>query len=521
MKLARVEEMQRLDEAAIRHGIPAQVLMENAGRGAAERILERFPIRGGRPVAVVAGKGNNGGDGMVVARTLRQRGIAAEVWLLGTRHEVRGEAKINLDLLEGAQVAVHEVLGEGELGRMREQLLQASLIVDAIFGTGLKQEVSGLYRQAIEAINAAGTAGRPVVALDLPSGLEGNRGRILGNAVRATLTVTFGLPKIGLVLDPGAACAGILEVVDIGIPPALVEEQGLKHALLEPAALRALIPARPPEAHKGDYGHLLVLAGSVGKTGAAAMAAQAALRVGTGLVTVGVPESLNPILEVKLTEAMTEPLPETDGQSLAVEAWNVAARLCAGKSALALGPGLGQHPETAAFVHRAIREAPVPLVVDADGVNALARHLGVLKEARVPVVLTPHPGEMGRLLGARSEEIQADRVRVAREFAVDQQVYLVLKGARTLVADPAGEVFVNPTGNPGMASGGMGDVLTGMIGGFLAQGLLPLEAAKLGVYLHGWAADRVAARRGMAGLLATDVIDELPAALRDLGAGER
>jgi NAD(P)H-hydrate epimerase len=290
--------------------------------------------------------------------------------------------------------------------------------------------------------------------------------------------------------------------------------------LIEGSELTPLLLPRNPDGHKGDYGHLLVLAGSPGKTGAAALVAQSALRVGTGLVTLGIPESLNPILEEKLTEVMTEPLPETKEKTLSLDSQKRIFDLSSRKTALAIGPGLSLNPETIRLVHQVVRRNTLPAVIDADGLSAVARKIDILRKKKAEIILTPHPGEMARLLGTNADEVQRDRIEAARKFALDHEIILVLKGSRTLVADHWGNVFINPTGNPGMASGGMGDVLTGMIAGFLAQGIPPLEAAKMGVYLHGLAGDYAAFLLGERGMAAGDVIDQVPCVLRGLASGK-
>lgn len=515
MKLATAEQMRELDRRAIQEvGIPGILLMENAGRGAAELIRERYGPRP-RKVAVLCGRGNNGGDGLVIARHLRNWGWDVRVYLFAPKGEVTGDAKVNLDIWIRMGGEVVEVLGDGAIPSLREDLALREVLVDALLGTGLKDEVKGLMRQAIELVNSLG---KPVVAVDIPSGLHATTGKVLGAAVRADLTVTFGLPKVGQVVHPGADLVGDLRVVDISIPKGLIEEADLDHVLLDPEELTlAPLGPRPKDVHKGNYGHLLLVAGSTGKTGACAMAAEAALRVGTGLVTAAVPGSLNPILEVKLTEVMTEPLPD-EGGFFSPEALPKALELLGGKSAIAIGPGMGQGAGARALVREIVRAARVPMVIDADGINCLVGALEVLKEKGAPVILTPHPGEMARLLGTTPKEVQGDRIGVARSFAREHDVILVLKGARTVVAEPSGKVFINPTGNPGMASGGMGDILTGMIGGFLAQGMDPIEAAKLGVYLHGLSGDMAREDLGEPYLSATDLLRYLPKAMRGLGS---
>jgi len=356
--------------------------------------------------------------------------------------------------------------------------------------------------------------------VDIPSGLDSDSVQVLGACIQARLTVTFGLVKRGMLLLPGARYCGKVVLVDISLPRPAVEAEPIRDHLLEGADFFSLLPPRNPEAHKGEFGHLLVLSGSPGKTGAAAMVCEAALRVGTGLVTLGIPESLNPILEGKLTEPMTEPLPETKEKTLGLSAHNRILELQGGKTALALGPGLSTNGETVKLVQKLVRSVNLPAVIDADGLNALGGRLDLIRKSTQERILTPHPGEMGRLLGISSREVQQDRIRVARDFAQKHGVILVLKGARSLVASGQGEVFINPTGNPGMASGGMGDILTGMIRGFLAQGFPALEAAKLGVYLHGLAGDFVAHLKGQRGMAAMDLAQEAPRVLRALESGE-
>ncbi len=519
MKLVDAASMRALDQRTIQAGTPGRVLMERAGMGAAEAFTKAFPDLVGREIGVVSGKGNNGGDGLVIARALCSRGTPARVWLLGSEADLRGDPATMLAAARRAGVRVDAVLGEGALDSARRDLEGCAGLVDAIFGTGLERPVKGLPRAAIDLLNGL-AAQRRVLAVDIPSGVDATTGAVLGTAVRADLTVTFGLPKLGHVLFPGAGHRGRLAVVDIGIPPGFVEEAGLREGLLTHAGVLAALPARPADAHKGTFGHLLVLAGSPGKTGAAAMTGQAAMRCGTGLVTLASPESLNPILAAKLTEVMCEPCPETDGRTLGRKALERLPDLSQGKTALAVGPGLSTHPETRELVIELVRDATLPLLLDADGLNALAGRADLLREARGPRVLTPHPGEMARLLGIDGAAVNADRIGLSRRLAGESGAVVVLKGAHTVVADPEGEVCVNTTGNPGMASGGMGDALSGLIAGFLAQGVAPTPAAGLGVYLHGLAADRAAHERGMIGLLASDVIDRIPRTLEEMRAGK-
>ena len=409
-------------------------------------------------------------------------------------------------------IPVVEVPDEAALAAQKTAMAHAHFWIDAALGTGLNADVRGAYRTAIEFLNACE---KPVFAVDIPSGLHADSGRPCGIAVNAAATATFAFAKVGHHLFPGADHTGILKIVDIGIPGHIAEAVGPAHTLITEARARRLLPRRPADAHKGTTGHLLVAAGATGKTGAAAMTAMAALRAGAGLVTLGVPAGLNPVLETRVLEAMTEPLPEEDGV-LTDSCTERILALLAGKRCLALGPGIGTADGTRRLVDRLVRNAPVAMVIDADALNCLAENTGALAAARAPVILTPHPGEMARLSGQATADIQKDRVGIARDFARRHGVHLVLKGARTVVAHPDGSVRINPTGNAGMAAGGMGDVLTGLIAGFAAQGLSPQAAAEAGVYLHGAAADALACTVGPAGYLASEVMDAIPAQMAPL-----
>jgi NAD(P)H-hydrate epimerase len=514
MKLVSAREMRELDRRTIEEiGIPGVVLMENAGRGAADRLCRCFASLHPGPVLVLAGKGNNGGDGYVIARYLLNRGWQVRTVVTAAPEAIGGDAGIHLQALRRSGEEVTFAADSKALTRALSGDRDAVLIVDALLGTGLASEVRGLCAEAIDWINDASA---PVVAVDIPSGIDASTGAILGRAVRADLTVTFALPKIGHAVHPGAAMSGLLETVDIGIPASLLRQAGADHVLVDADAAAELLPLRSSTGHKGTFGHLLVVAGSIGKTGAAAMTAEGGLRAGSGLVTVGCPAAVQDVLAVKLTEAMTAPLPGVEG-ALSLQALGELESLLEGKDALALGPGLGQTEEVRNLVRRLVGSCPVPLVLDADGLNAIAERPEVLLErAGAAAVLTPHPGEMARLTGRTVAEIESDRIGTARNFARQYQVVLLLKGARTVVALPDGRVRINGSGNPGLASGGMGDVLTGMIGAFLAQGLPPGDAAILGAYLHGRAADRLLERLGDAGMIASDLLAEIPATRREL-----
>jgi ADP-dependent NAD(P)H-hydrate dehydratase / NAD(P)H-hydrate epimerase len=515
MKLVTAAEMRELDRRAIHDlGIPSLVLMENAGRATYQILRREFPGLAGE-VAVLAGRGNNGGDGFVVARYLANAGIPVAVFLLGARDQVQGDARVNLEILAHLGIAVAEVLTDADLNPAVHRLAKAGLIVDALLGTGLNSPVTGLMAGLIERVNHLRA---PVLAVDIPTGLSADTGEVLGVALKARVTVTYGWPKVGQILPPGRDYVGRLWQVDISIPPGLARETGLE--LAEAAELRGLLPLRPFASNKGTFGHLLVVAGSEGKTGAAAMAAEAALRAGAGLVTLGIPASLNDILEVKLTEAMTLPLPEAPGaRALGAAASGPIRDFLGEKSAVALGPGIGTHPETRDLVGRLVRELACPMVIDADGLNNLAGDTACLTQAAGPRLLTPHPGEMARLVGLTTQEVQARRLELARETAARLGVTLVLKGAQTVVAAPDGRASLNATGNPALASGGTGDVLTGLIGGFLAQGLAPWDAARLGVFVHGLAADVFVRAHGPRGMIAGDLLAVLPQTFTEFTQG--
>jgi hydroxyethylthiazole kinase-like uncharacterized protein yjeF len=510
MKLATREIIREIDRISIEeYGIPGLILMENAGRAVAKVVLEEFPDA--KKIAIFAGGGNNGGDGFVVARHLLGEGLDVTTYLAVDPKKYKGDALTNFEALRkiGGKLV--------ELKNGFSEYKDADLIIDALFGTGLDREVEGFYREIINFINSQPV---PRVAIDLPSGLNADTGFPLGVSVKADITVTFVLPKIGLAIYPGVDHAGKVYVVDITTPKFL--EKDIPFELITYDTLRKVLKPRRPDTHKGTYGHLFILAGSPGKTGAATLTALGALRVGTGLVTVGIPKSLNPIMEEKLTEAMTEPLPETENSTLGRESIESALKLMsARKTALAIGPGISTTQDTAQFLYEILKSSSIPIVVDADGITLIAQNPKILKELKTPLIITPHPGEMSRLIGKTGEEVQKNRIGVARDFSTMYNVYTVLKGARTVISTPDGRVFINPTGNPGMASGGMGDVLTGVIGGFLAQGYNPTDACTLGVFAHGLAGDLVARKKGEAGIIAGDVTDILPEALREILYGKK
>lgn len=515
MKIVTAAQMQALDRRTIAEAhLAGRELMERAGAGVVAAMEQVFGPLAGKSIAVVCGKGNNGGDGLVAARLLKRKRASPRVLLVTGAADLSGDAKAMYRRFVSAagSSAVHAA---PSIDRVSALLGRCHLVVDALLGTGLSAPVTGAYRAAIDAIN---DAGHPVIAVDLPSGIHADTGAVLGAAVRARLTVTFGLPKLGLFVGAGIDHAGTIRIVDIGIPPSYVDALESRLSLITGEEARRLLPVRAPSAHKGTFGHAGIIAGSVGKTGAAAMAARAALRTGVGLVTVAIPSSVNDTLEAKLLEAMTVPMPETKARTLARSGLDRLVAFANTRTAVAVGPGLTTHPETVELVQTLIKRLEVPSVLDADALNALAGRTALLAECKIPPILTPHPGEMARLEEqATPQSINADRVGTAARFARHRGVILLLKGARTVTAHPDGRVAICPTGNPGMATAGTGDALTGILVGLLAQRLSAWDAACAGTYFHGLAGDLAAADLGPAGMTAGDLIDRIPYALAQTG----
>lgn len=515
MRVLNSVQMRDADRRTIEEiGIPSLVLMENAGRQIVAALEAMHADLLEEQVAVLCGRGNNGGDGFVVSRTLAQRGVSVSVFLLGHVADVRGDARVNLEILGRLGLSIVEI-ADGQAWELHgPEVTACPLIIDAIFGTGLNAPVSGLVQSVIADVNASGSM---VVSVDLPSGLSADSPDPIGDSIEADTTITLGAPKLPLVLPPGETRAGDIVIADIGIPAEVFEAlDGPRVHLLTRAGTRALITPRTPDSHKGDYGHVLIVAGSRGKTGAAHLAAIGALRSGAGLVTVATPAACQPIVASMGPEYMTEALGETDA---GLDADGVDRVLEMARDVIAIGPGLGQAPATRSFVKAIVDRATMPLVVDADGLNAFRddpdRLVG--REGR-HVIITPHPGEMARLVGMSTEEVQASRLEIARNFAVAHRVYVVLKGHRTLIATPDEKVFICPTGNPGMATGGTGDVLTGMIAAWLAQ-LLDAEAAcKLAVYLHGMAGDLAEADEGEVSMTSGDLAAHIGDAILEITA---
>jgi ADP-dependent NAD(P)H-hydrate dehydratase / NAD(P)H-hydrate epimerase len=503
MKVLTAAEMREVDRKTIEAGIPGPILMENAGHRVVEFLAERCKPLERQRIAVFCGKGNNGGDGLVIARQLHTRIRPAALWVLlaADPDELRGDAAANCHMLAACGCPVAR--------NIAPEMRTATLLVDALLGTGVEGAPRGIYADWIQEINR-GFPLATVVAVDIPSGLSSDSAASPGPFVKAAHTVTFTAPKLGQVLDPNCEAVGALHVVPIGTSAALIEDDpALQIALSGPAEFGKLFAPRPPAAHKGDFGHVLVVGGSRGKSGAAALAGLAALRSGAGLVTVATAGSVLSSVAAHTPELMTAPLPETATGAIR----SLDPALLSGKTVLAIGPGIGTETETAALVEKLAREFAGPVVADADALNCLA---GKPLPARGDLVLTPHPGEMARLTGMSSSDVQSDRLAAARTFARDRGVIVVLKGRRTIVAFPDGTAWINPTGGPALATGGSGDILTGLIAGLIAQFPRRLREALLAaVWLHGRAGDLGAAELTEQTVIAGDLLRFLPGAIRD------
>lgn len=523
MKVVTAQEMREIDGKTIEEfGIPGRVLMERSGAAVAAKIRE---IYGRKKIIVLSGGGNNGGDGMVAAGILHDEGWDVNVFLAPTPGRLKGDALSQYEtaLRLGVSVRQAETLIEHKTDFLRPH----TIIIDALFGTGLGKDIAGPWSDLINVLNRSKLS---IIAVDIPSGISSDTGQIMGNAVKADYTVTFGLPKRGHFLYPGAEYTGRLFVENIGFPAELLNSDNLRVELPEKDNLSALVPEREKNSYKGNYGHVLLVAGSKGKTGAAIIAAKACLRAGAGLVTIGVPESLAGIFQARVTEEMTLVLPDRGDGTLSKKALDgIFGYLEKTAGILAIGPGIGVSSDTQKIMERLILCSNSPIIIDADGLNSLKGNTKIFRKAKAPVILTPHPGEMARLIKRRSKkeqcetinsglltEIEKDRINTAVSFAKETGTFLVLKGVPTIIASPEGRSFINSTGNPGMSTAGTGDVLTGIIAGLLGQGLTPLNAGILGVYMHGLAGDIAASEKGEHSLIASDIIGSIPAAFKML-----
>jgi len=508
MKIVTIDEIKTIEQRAMQeYEIPSILLMENAGNEVAHQIETIMGTLHNKKISIFAGKGNNGGDGYVVARHLHNRGAKVKVFLIGSESIVTGDALTNLQIISHMGIDVIEVVNDGDWDKVKIAMNFTDCVVDALVGTGFRDQLIGTMAQVVGSIN---NTKKMVIAIDIPSGVDADTGQVSGIAVKAQHTITFSLPKQGLLLYPGASYAGNVMVADIGIPKALLIDEKIKQNMITSVIVKKILVTRDPNAHKGSCGKVLVVAGSKGLTGAAFLTASAALRSGAGLVTLGIAESLHDIMEAKLTEVMTCPLSEVTSGTLGQGAISEIKERAKQSDVVAIGPGLGRHEDTMTAVRHMIQKIERPLVLDADALYALIDHTDILAEANAVPILTPHAGEMARLVGLTSEEVSQDRVYIARQTAMEWSSIVILKGARTVVAFPDGEVYININGNAGMATGGTGDVLTGVIATLIGQGLSSHEAALAGVYIHGLAGD-IVARNGMIGMTASDMIRALPA----------
>ena len=516
MKMLSPERMAAYDTYAIKiWGIPSAVLMENAGRST-YRLMKKGYLNGARQIAVICGRGNNGGDGFVIARYALADGYKTKVYLLCRGEDLKGDAALNMRLYRSLGGEVVECDNNPKI--VKEGLNDADIVVDAIFGTGLSKEVKGKERVTIEEINRSG---KPVIAVDMPSGIDGKKGVPLGVAVKAMHTFTYGYPKPGQIIYPGADHTGKLTVIDISIPSIAENEIGVDGHVVDGEMVRGFLRPRQSSSHKGTYGHAAIIAGSVGKTGAAHMASLAALKIGAGLVTLAIPESLNAIMEVKLTEVMTYPVEDKGKGCFALSSLKKLMDFIEDKDVVVIGPGLSQFGETMEVVRKLFTEVKKPLVIDADGINAFQGHLNLLKKTKGEAVLTPHPGELARIMGMTPQEVNADRIGIGAKFVEKYGINLLLKGARSILFTTDGGVFINLTGNPALAKGGSGDILTGFIGGLAAQGYTLAQSAVIGAYLHGYIADTWCDDTGSdIDLLAGDLLDGVGRAMKEVERGE-
>jgi ADP-dependent NAD(P)H-hydrate dehydratase / NAD(P)H-hydrate epimerase len=519
MKILKAAQMAEVDRLTTeRYRIPSILLMENAGRSVADELEKECPGILGKRILILCGRGNNGGDGFVVGRYLSLRGASPTILFFSDPDKLRGDALANWEILQAMGLDIRILPTTAEAKTFLKKLPPPDVIVDALFGTGLSKPIGPDFRPMVDWINAAALTSF-VAAVDIPSGLLADAPEIPGPAVKANLTVTFSALKIAHVIPPASDYAGKVVLAAIGSPAALYENPEYQLHLIDTDLVRKAIPERPRDAHKGAYGHIYVVAGSRGKAGAALMTGLAALRSGAGLVTLWVPRTVQRDLLGRFPELMIEGLPETEVESFDRSGIDTILSQSGQVDALVLGPGITTHPSTKMLVWEVVRCSPVPIVLDADGINAFAPPAEPLRnESGQPIIITPHPGEMARLIGKKIPEIQRDRLESARDFAVRHRCHVILKGFQTIVANPEGELHLNPTGNPGMATGGTGDILAGMVGRFVAGWNLTnrgpehslSEYLSAAVYLHGLAGDLAAAEEGMESLIATDLLSYLP-----------
>jgi ADP-dependent NAD(P)H-hydrate dehydratase / NAD(P)H-hydrate epimerase len=526
MKILTAAQMGEVDKLTTeRFLIPSILLMENAGRSFADELAKAVPGLDSKRILIFCGRGNNGGDGLVVARYLALRGAKPCILLFCNPDNLKGDARTNWEIVQAMNLLVRILSTSASTKAYLRKADAPDVIVDALFGTGLSKPIGADFRPIVEWINKASCTAF-IASVDIPSGLRADSFQIPGPAVRAQLTVTFSALKLAHVMPPAADCAGKIVLADIGSPPVLFENPEYRVNLIDPEQVRKCLPRRARDSHKGTFGHVYVVAGSRGKSGAALMSGFAALRAGSGLVTIWLPASLQRTVVGRFPELMTEFLPETDeGTSDCVGAEKILSMLSQ-SDALVLGPGMTTHSSTKSLIWELVRRSPVPVILDADGINAFAPPAELIRnEQGQPVIITPHPGEMARLTGRKISEVQKNRIQTAIDYALQHQCYVVLKGSQTLAATPAGDLFINNTGNPGMATGGTGDILAGMMGRFIAGWKRQIDSGNTGnladyisaaVYFHGLAGDLAAEDTGMESLVAMDILTYLPKAFKNI-----
>ncbi|HEX74927.1 MAG TPA: NAD(P)H-hydrate dehydratase [Dehalococcoidia bacterium] len=517
MKIVTAEQMGQIDRRCAEVGLPTSVLMENAGKAVAEEVRKILGTVDQQSILVLIGPGNNGGDGLVASRYLHDWGARVSLCLL----RQRPPDDLNFKLVKERGITCIELTQDENMDRIDELLLSANAVIDALFGTGKSRPLSGIFLKALDRVSRVKKkqAGLHIIALDLPSGLNADSGAVDPACLYADNTITLGFPKPGLFNFPGAERAGKITIVDIGIPSDLAE--AVTTELVTNKWAREIVPQRPLGANKGSFGRVLVASGSINYIGAAYLACSGAMRVGTGLVTLATATSLQPILASKLTEVTYLPLPESQTGIISAQAARLMRQQLKYYNVLLLGCGLGQSKSTMRFIRAMLfrsKSALLSLVIDADGLNILAKIPNWWQQLTNDMILTPHPGEMARLVGVSVDEVQSDRFGIAKRVAQDWHKTIVLKGAYTVIAAPDGQVRISPFANPGLASAGSGDVLTGAIAGLVAQGLSLFDAAALGVHLHGEAGEMVKARLGDAGMIATDLLPALPLIIKQLKA---
>ncbi len=516
-------EMQACDRFAVEKlKIPSIILMENAGRGVVEMMQKHYGSLAGKSTLLFCGKGNNGGDGFVAARHLHNFGANVNVVLVGKSADLKGDAKTNFQILKNIMMNASKAemlkIIEVQSAKKIIMLPKSDFIVDALFGTGFIGEVRGVFKDVIKWINDSQSV---KISIDIPSGVNADDGTAANIGVIAHLTATMALRKIGLILNTGRSYTGITEVIDIGVPKTILNNDKHSTFVIHYKDVRVALPHRPLSAHKHSVGKILVIAGSKGFTGAASMTSTSAMKAGMGAVILGTPASVYPILARKLTEVMVEPLPETIDATLSLSAFGAIEKHLAWADVVVIGPGLSQNSETQQLIQKIVTECDKPMLIDADGLNALPEKISVLKKHKSnEIIITPHTGELSRLIGVSSAEIERNRITIARNVAKEFKLTLVLKGAPTVTAAEDGKVYINSTGNPGMATAGAGDVLAGLIGGLWAQGMNRTEAAFAGVFIHGYAGDLAKKQYGERSILATDIQQFLPKALFNIEQAE-